>query len=175
MFVSDAIRQRREITNYQAKEIPDNLLEEIIESAYLSPTGNNLPSREFVVVKNREMLVHLAKTTPFMPWLTEAAAAIVVTGRPAVSKYWLQDASIACGFIWLSAVEKELGAAFGAVYHAEDEAESERRESHVRDALGIPEDRRIVAIIGLGYPAEIPAPKKHVAKEDIVYYEKFQN
>ncbi|BAQ08772.1 nitroreductase family protein [Sporosarcina sp. FSL W7-1349] len=174
MLVSEAIRQRREITKYQAKEIPNNVLEEIIESAYLSPTGNNLPSREFIVVQKREMLDHLAKTTPFVPWLTETTAAIVITGRPDVSKYWLQDASIACGFIWLSAVEQGLGAAFGAVYHSEDELESERRESHVRDALHLPGDRRVVAIIGLGYPAEIPAPKKHVAKEAIVFYENFQ-
>ena len=75
-------------------------------------------------VTNPEMLQHLAHATPFVPWLAEAAAAIVITGRADISKYWLQDASIASGFIWLSSTELGLGSAFGAIYHAEDADES---------------------------------------------------
>ena len=71
---------------------------------------------------------HLSKATPFVPWLAESAAAIVITGRPDVSKYWPQDASIASGFIWLSITELGLGAAFGAIYHAEDANESSQTE-----------------------------------------------
>ncbi|WP_245671364.1 hypothetical protein [Pseudobacillus wudalianchiensis] len=41
-------------------------------------------------------------------------------GRPSISKYWLQDASIASAFIWLAAEEEGLGGAFGAIYHSED-------------------------------------------------------
>ncbi len=63
-----------------------------MNSAYLAPAGNNLPSREFIAITNQEMLQHLTHATPFVPWLAEATAAIVITGRPDISKYWLQDA-----------------------------------------------------------------------------------
>jgi nitroreductase len=150
-------------------------LEQLLEAAYLAPAGNNLPSREFILIKKQEMLQHLAQATPYVPWLTEAAAAIVITGCPKVSKYWLQDASIASGFIWLSATELGLGAAFGAIYHAEDETESRKREDYVREALVIPSDRRVVAILGLGYPKEEPPAKQLVSRESVISYDMFES
>ncbi len=173
MNVFEAIQQRREITRFQNKAIEPNILEQLLDAGYLAPAGNNLPSREFILVTDRSMLMHLEQTTPFMPWLKEANAAIVVTGRPDISKYWVQDASIACAFIWLAATECGIGTGFGAVYHAHDPEESERREEYVRHALNIPADRRVLAILGFGYAAEEPKPKKHLPREEIVFYETF--
>jgi nitroreductase len=175
MDVFETIQKRREITKFLDKKIDKEQLEQILNAGYLAPTGNNLPSREFILVQKREMLMHLAKATPFVPWLESAMAAIVVTGRPDISKYWLQDASIASGFIWLSATELGLGSAFGAIYHAEDAAQSEKRENYVRDALSIPQDRRIIAILGLGYPEKLPQEKAQLPREDIIHYDKFHN
>ncbi|WP_404332993.1 nitroreductase family protein [Mesobacillus maritimus] len=174
MNVMDAIQNRREITHYQDKKVPPEDLELIINAGYLAPSGNNLPSKEFVLVTNPNMLIHLSQTTSYVPWLSTATAAIVVLGRPDVSKYWLQDTSIACGFVWLEAVERGVGAAFGAVYHAEDARESTRREEYVRKALGIPHDRCVVAILGLGYPAKEPEAKVLLPRETIVHYESFK-
>ncbi|WP_025728976.1 nitroreductase family protein [Heyndrickxia ginsengihumi] len=174
MNVKETIRQRREITHYLEKPISEEELQQLLNAGYLSPTGNNLPPREFVLITNRAMLEHLALSTPFVPWLAEAQAAIVITGRPSVSKYWLQDASIACGFVWLQATDLGIGCAFGAIYNAEDQAEAEKREDYVRVALHIPDDRRIVAILGFGYPAEMPPAKKQIQKESSIHVEKFE-
>jgi nitroreductase len=175
MNVFEAIESRREITHFLDRPIPEEHLEQLLNSGYLAPTGNNLPSREFILVSNRETLKHLAQATPFVSWLKEASAAIVITGCPEVSKYWLQDASIASGFIWLSATPLGVGTAFGAIYHAYDTNESERRESYVRKKLAIPENRRIVAILGLGYPGENPSAKQPLPRESIVHYDQFGN
>lgn len=173
MDVFQAIKERREITSFLDKPIEKEVLDKVIDAGYFAPTGNNLPSKDLIAVTNRDSLDVLADTTPYTKWLKEAQAAIVVTGRPDISKYWLQDASIACAFIWLEAVEVGLGSAFGAVYHSEDQKESEKRESHVRNVLSIPDDRRIVAVLGLGYPSKSPESKKHNPREKIVSYEKF--
>ncbi|MEK3909553.1 nitroreductase family protein [Oceanobacillus sp. FSL K6-0127] len=173
MDVFQAIQERREITAYVNRCIPNEVLEKVVDAGYYAPSGNNLPSKSLIVVRNRSTLDSLAATTPYMKWLKEAQAAIVVTGKPQTSKYWLQDASIACAFIWLEAVEVGLGAAFGAVYHSEDENESIDRENHVRKLLSIPEEHRIVAILGMGYPQEALKPKKHLAREEIVHYDTF--
>lgn len=175
MNVMEAIEKRREITKYQKKPIEKEKLEKLLNAGYFAPAGNNLPSREFILVTKRDALQHLAQSTPFVPWLADAAAAIIVTGRPDISKYWLQDASIASGFIWLTAADLNIGAAFGAVYHAEDAVESKRREDFVRNALSIPADRRVIAILGLGYPEQEPAVKKLPARQSIVYYDQFNS
>jgi len=173
MDVFQAIQSRREITSYTDQPIPADVLRKIVDAGYYAPTGNNLPSKALIVVREQDSLSKLSQTTPYMNWLTDAQAAIVITAKPDVSKYWIQDASIASAFIWLEIVEAGLGAAFGAVYHYEDEQESRRRENHVRQVLGIPDQHRIVAILGFGYPKEIPDPKKHVPREKIVYYEQY--
>ena len=100
------------------------------------------------------MLDHLANTIPYVQWLKQANYAIVITGRPSISKYWLQDSSIASEFIWLAAVNAGLGCAFGAVFNDVDEIESKQRETYVKEALNIPDDRRVLAILGLGYAKE---------------------
>lgn len=171
MDVIQAIKGRREITSFKEEKVSKEELDKVVEAGYLAPTGNNLPSREFIVVSKREMLDQLANTTPFMPWLKEATGAVVITGRPIVSKYWIQDASIASGFMWLRATELGLGVGFGAVYHHEDATESERREKWVRDLLHLPSDRRVIAILGLGYTKQLPKQKTLLAKSEIIYYD----
>lgn len=173
MDVLAAIEKRREITQFKPDPIPPEVMEKLMQALYLAPSGNNLPSREFIVVTGKAMLLELAPTTPYMKWLEQAAAAVVVIADPQVSKYWLQDASIAGAFLWLTAVSAGLGAAWGAVYHSEDEAESLRRERYVRERLAIPESYRVVAILGLGYPAVEPPPKTLMPKEQVLHREKY--
>jgi nitroreductase len=173
MDVFKAIQERREITKFDSRPIPIDILEQVVDAGLFAPTGNHLPSKHLTVIRDRQMLDQLAETTPYMKWLKEAQAGIVVTAKPAVSKYWLQDASFACAFIWLEAVEVGLGSAFGAVYHSEDEEESQMREGYVQNLLNIPEENRVVAVLGLGYPAMTPKPKSHVPREQVVFYEKF--
>jgi len=173
MDVFKAIQDRREITKFESKPIPEAILEKVVDAGLFAPSGNNLPSKNMIVVEDRDMLNKLAETTPYMKWLKEAQAGIVVTGKPDVSKYWLQDASFACAFIWLEAVEVGLGSAFGAVYHSEDVEESKKREGYVRELINLPKEQRVVAVLGLGYPAMAPRPKEHVPREEVIFYEKF--
>ncbi|WP_087973238.1 nitroreductase family protein [Oceanobacillus rekensis] len=175
MDVYQAIQARREITKYKNTKVADDILTKVVDAGVYAPTGNNMPSKNLIVVKKRSTLDQLAETTPYMKWLKEAQAAIVVTGKPGVSKYWLQDASFACAYIWLEAVEVDLGSAFGAIYNAEDEEESVKRENYARNLLEIPEECRVVAALGLGYPNETPKPKKHVPREEVVFVEKFKS
>lgn len=174
MDVLQAIEKRREITQFKTDPIPQELLDKLVQSLYLAPAGNNLPSREFICITNRDMLRALTPTTPYMKWLEHAAAGIVIIGSPEVSKYWLQDASIAGGYLWITAVSQGLGAAWGAVYHSEDTEESLKREDFVREKLDIPGDVRVVAIIGLGYPAVQPPAKEMYPLQRVLHQEQYE-
>ncbi len=171
--VLSAIQQRREITQFKKEPIPQELLDQLVQALYLAPAGNNLPSREFVLVTERAMLDQLSATTPYMKWLLHAGAGVAIVGNESLSKYWLQDASIAGAFLWLTATSLGLGAAWGAVYHSEDTEESRRRESYVRSLLGVPDSLRVVAVIGLGYPAVAPPPKEMYPLERVLHREAY--
>jgi nitroreductase len=175
MDVLSIIERRREITRFKADPIPDQLLEKLARALYLSPSGNNLPSREFILVTDRQMLLLLSPTTPYMKWLEHAAAGVVIIGNDQLSKYWLQDASLAGGYLWLTATSLGLGAAWGAVYHSEDKEESSKRENFVRDFMQIPDNLRVVAIIGLGYPDVEPEPKQLYPLEAVFHREVYKN
>jgi uncharacterized protein YeaO (DUF488 family)/nitroreductase len=173
MNVISTMERRREITKFKEFPIPDELLEKLVHALYLSPSGNNLPSREFVLITNRPTLIQLSLTTPYMKWLDHAAAGVVIIGNDQISKYWLQDASIAGGYLWLAATSLGLGAAWGAVYHAEDSEESMSRENYVRSLLQIPVNLRVVAIIGLGYPDIEPQPKQMYPLKTVYHREAY--
>ncbi|GIM47901.1 NAD(P)H nitroreductase [Collibacillus ludicampi] len=175
MDVLSAIEKRREITQFKPDPIPEHLLEQIIRSAYLAPSGNNLPSREFILVTDPQKLQALKHTTPYMQWLENVKAAVVIVSDQALSKYWLQDASIAGGFLWLTAVSLGLGAAWGVVYHSENPQESEKRERYAREQLAIPEHLRVVAIIGLGWPDKKPGSKEMYPLELVFHRELYSS
>jgi nitroreductase len=174
MNVVDVIAKRREITKFTNVPISNEVLNELIQALYLSPAGNNLPSREFILITNKVMLSQLSTTTPYMKWLEHAAAAFVIIGNEQLSKYWLQDASIAGGYLWLAATSLQLGAAWGAVYHSEDNTESKTRESYVQGLLHIPNELRVVAIIGLGYPEVEPQPKTMYGLETVLHHDRYE-
>lgn len=173
MKVIEAIERRREITRFRPDPLPEALLKTLLHALHLAPTGNNAVSREFVVVRNRTCLDALSQTTPYMVWLREAALGVVIVADPQISKYWLQDATLAGGFLWLAAVEQELGMAWGAVYHSEEAAESVRREDYVRHQLAIPSGKRVVAILGIGYPSVQPPPKQLHPKDAVLHFETY--
>lgn len=173
MKVIEAIERRRETGRFQSKALPEETVQLLAHVLQLAPTGNNALSREFILVRDSTRLQTLAETTPYMAWLREAALGVVIVANPMVSKYWLQDATLAGGFLWLAAVEQGLGMAWGAVYHSEDAVESARREGHARQVLHIPSEQRVVAILGIGYPAVEPAPKKLHPRSAVIHFESF--
>lgn len=155
MHVLEAIHQRREITHFRPDPLPPEIQSQLENALFLAPTGNNTLSRRFIWVRSRARLDQLSQTTPYMPWLREAAMAVVVLAEPAASKYWLQDATLAGAFLWLAAVDLGVGMAWGALYPSEDAEESRRREEYVRRLLHIPEQFRVIAIWGLGWLKEV--------------------
>jgi len=168
--VTEAIRQRRSIKTFHEREIPADILKQLLDAAYLAPTGGNYPSREFLVVSNREQLVKLSQAHAHCPFLASAAAAVALLGKPAQSRYWVEDCGVAGAHIWLSAVSLGLGAAWAAMYQSDNEPESTRREQYCRDVLGLPANLRVVGVLALGYPAAIPHPKPRPAYDAVVHW-----
>ena len=60
--VSETLKMRVSIRNYNDQPIPDEMLREIINSARRSPTSSNMQAYSFVVVRNPETKKILAES-----------------------------------------------------------------------------------------------------------------
>ena len=54
MDVKEAISKRRSIRKYQRKEVPLDLIRELIDAARLAPSGSNAQPCRYYIVKDNE-------------------------------------------------------------------------------------------------------------------------
>ena len=123
--VFEAVRTVLAVREFQDKPIPDDVLGRIVEAAHLSASASNRQPWHFVLVTERDSLREMGKLIASGPYVSGAAAAVVVAYEKA-NPLGLSDASRAIqsmvlaawaegvgsnwtGFAGLDAVRKEFG------------------------------------------------------------------
>lgn len=166
MSFLDLAKKRRSIRKYKPDPIPPETLEYILEAARLAPSWKNLQCWRYIVVTNPDK----RRAVSTRDWVAEAPVIIVGCADPELSgtrynqQYYLLDMGISMEHIILAASEKGLGTCWiGGQYD----------EVAIKEALGIPDETRVVALTPIGYPAETPKPKDRKPLDEIVSYEKW--
>lgn len=168
MDVYDAIRTRKSVRAYQNREVPNKMLERVLDAARLAPSANNFQEWRFVVVRDRETREKLVEAACRQTFVAQAPVVlaccaetknhVMTCGQPC----YPIDVAIAIDHITLCAAAEGLGTCWiGAFY-----------EDEVKRILGIPPAIRVVALLSLGYPQD-PAPvrKNRLTLEQIVCHE----
>jgi nitroreductase len=172
MDVEDAIRKRRSIRRFKSKDLPEGMVEKLIELANMAPSAGNLQARDFIVVRDRETKDALTAAALDQGFISQAPVDIVVCanmerighyGDRGRSLYTLQDVAAAVQNILLAAVSEGLGTVWVGAFD----------EHKVAEILGVPEHIRPVAIIPIGYPDQDPRERPKVPLEELVHYEKW--
>ncbi|MCD6373824.1 MAG: nitroreductase family protein [Thermococcus sp.] len=153
----EVLRKRRSVRRFQDKPVPREIIEKLLEAAFLSPSSFNKRPWHFIVVDEEEKLLALSKAKLGAAGLATAPLAIVVTADGSRSDVWVEDASIAAEHIQLAALDLGLGAFWVQIRNRMHD-ESKSAEDYVRELLKIPENYRVLCIIGVGYPAEKKEP-----------------
>ncbi len=169
--VFEAIRRRRAVRRYLPRPVERDDVYRILDAANRAPSAMNRQQWEFLVVtgeKIREMgesfhavMKDYAQNVPaaaredllrFALTYGGAPAAIVVltdaAGTPNLRKANLESASAAMENLLLAATALGLGTCW-MTGPLQDEAT-------LRNILAIPDDKELVAVTPLGYPAETP-------------------
>ncbi|MFH1728554.1 MAG: nitroreductase family protein [Pseudomonadota bacterium] len=180
--VLSAIKNRRSIRKYRAKEVSADQIRCLLESARLAPSGNNTQPWRFIVVKDKEMIQKLADLSHNQQWMTSAPVIIacIADMRSRVTddievkvdendssnnlKKIIRDTSIAIEHIVLQAEELGLSTCWIA-WFTQDE---------IRPLLEIPKDKYLVALLTVGYKDQDPEPRPRHEFENIVFYEKWE-
>ncbi len=161
MDTLEAIRSRRSIRRYTDEAVPKADLETIVDAGRLAATGSNRQPWDFVVVTDRPAIAGLKVAGA---WIETAGAVIVVVMDPA-SRWWIEDGAAAIENMLLASTALGYGSCWV-------EGDALPHEETIKSLLGIPSDRRVMALIPIGIPAERPQPKKKPL-EQVLHWEKY--
>ena len=148
---------RYSVRGYQARPVPDELLDRVLESARLAPSAVNKQPWKFVVVRSEEAKNRL-RACYDREWFATAPAYIVVCGdhstswkRPADGKDHCDiDVAIATEHITLSAASLGLGTCWVCNFDAVG----------CKAMLGLSDSWEPCVIIPIGFPATDSVPLK---------------
>ncbi len=173
MNLMELMYNRRSIRRFKPDIIPDEIIYEFIRAAVSAPSAGNVQPWEFIVVKDRESKISLAKAAYSQMFIAEAPIVIVVCanlfeasrayGDRGVNLYCIQDTAAAIENMILYAYSKGIGSCWVGAF-------SERTVSKI---LSLPDFIRPVAIIPLGYPAETPEKPSRKPLSSVIHFNSF--
>lgn len=171
----DLLRKRRSIRAYQKKKVEESKIEALVKAALLSPTAKNIRPWEFIVVTDELLLEKLSKAkVTGGSFLKDAPLGIIVIGDSSESNVWIEDTAIASTIIHLMAESLDLGSCWIQIRERQHNEEVSSEE-FVKNLFELPEDKRVEAIISIGYPAEEKAAyKDEDLRYDKVYINKYK-
>lgn len=174
MEVFESIISRRSVRNYEKKDVPNELIGQILEAAVNAPSAGNMQPWEFIVVKDIEIKRELASAALRQRHVSEAPVVIVVCANPEKSAdkygergkslYCIQDTAAAIENMLLTANSLGLGTCWVGAFD----------EDSIKNILGIPQKLKPVALITVGFPREFEKPTKtlRIPFENITFIDK---
>jgi nitroreductase len=170
----DLLKNRRAVRNYQDKDVPLDLLMEIIQDACLAPSGGNRQSWRFIVVNDRGTIGRLSQESrtnlvadldnDSASWAKRyeaglrnsefnvfynAPSLVIVCGDKRSHSVEV-DCALAASYFMLSAAARGLGTCWV-------DLGAHIRDPKLLEEIGLTDDLAIVAPIIVGYPKAIPA------------------
>jgi nitroreductase len=163
MQAIEAMKIRRSIRTYTAQPVERKIIEEIVDCARLAPTAMNDQPWEFVVITEKSALAGIPPMLGHAEYIANAAFAVLVLSRE--TQYFVEDCSAATENLLIAAAAHGLGSCWVA-------GTQQAYAPAVAKAFGAPEDRKLIAIVSFGYPAESPVIEKRALAE-VLHWEKF--
>ena len=168
-MVLEAIKKRQSVRSYQDKEIPEEILQQILEAGRLAPSAKNTQSWKFIVVKDKDLRKKLVPACKNQEFVGEAS--VVIAGCGTNPDYVMSngehaysiDLAIALDHMSLEATSLGLGTCWiGAFY-----------QDQVKEILGVPEGVRITSLMPLGYPEKLGTKTERKPLSEIICYDKY--
>jgi nitroreductase len=162
----DFIFSRRSIRKYQDKEVPEEMITDLLEAAMAAPSARAKDPWHFIVMRSRETINKITKILPNGKMLREAPIAFIVCGdinkaHRQEESYMLQDLSAAVENILIAANTLGLGACWLGVHPRED------RQSGIRQLFDLPDHIIPMCGIAIGWPAEQPESRTRYRQERV--------
>jgi nitroreductase len=163
----EAIMNRRSVRAYTNAPVPDEMVQDILESGRWAPSGSNIQPWLFCVVKDGTRLKNIAAFSPGMMSVPPLAIIICTDkelaferagafGRDELS---VMDASMAAENMMIAATALGLGICVLKSFNADGIARILKTPEHIRPEF----------ILTVGFPEKNPPAPKKKALADIVF------
>jgi len=162
--------QRISVRGYRPDPVPDQILQEILDTARMAPSAANRQPWHVVVLRDESRRRAVYSAYP-RDWLLTAPVLLVVCVEPSAA--WVRsedqwnaaegDGAIFMTHLILAAAEHGLGTCWIAAF-------SPRR---LREVLQLPSHIVPLAITPLGYPADSGRPKQRKPLDAIMHWEQW--
>lgn len=182
----ESLKQRRTIRKYQSKDIPDDLLNDLLETAFRASTVGNMQAYSVVVTRDAMRKARLAPAHFNQPMVQEAPVVLTFCidlhrftrwcecrqARPGYGNLeWFMngaiDALLVAQTFCIAAEAKGLGICYlGTTTYT---------PGQIIDTLELPKLVFPIATVTLGWPAEHPAQVDRLPLEAIVHSETYHD
>lgn len=180
----ESIKNRKTIRQYQATDVPDELLNELLETAFRAPTMGNMQLYSVVVTRDKAMKEKLSPIHFDQPMVKGAPVVLTFCADYNRATKWCQQRQAVPGYdnflsfmnaatdallvtqnFTVLAEERGLGTCFlgTTLYNA----------GAIIDALNLPKLVIPVATLTVGYPAESPALSDRLPLDGIIHQETY--
>lgn len=169
MEFSEVIKNRYSCKKYSDKQVPADVLEQILEAGRLAPTAKNLQEHKIYVLTSPEDLALVDEITPcrygaptVLAVTFDTTNVFVYPGEERDSG--VEDASIVATHLSLAATNAGVDNCWLNFF---DPAKA-------KEALGLPENEEVLMLLDLGYASEGTGPlpnhvKRKPLSETVVY------
>lgn len=163
---------RRSVRNFTEQSIDDRILDVILKTGYYAPSGHNMQTWRFTVLKSQEKIRQLKEITRDKAierkvhfYGFENPKILVLVSNDRRNKNGVQDASCAAENMMLAAQSYGIGSVWlNPLMTLSDEPEIRK----LLDSYQVPRQHIVWAMVALGYPK---APGKLLAKkENVVHF-----
>lgn len=162
MDVETAILARRSVRKYEKREIPAEVLEQLLEVARQAPSSSNKQRFHIVVVMDEELKGRLVPVCGGQKFVADCSAFLVGV-TDAGADYHTIDITIALDHLSLRAVELGLGTCWIGDFDPQG----------MKEILKIPLDKEIQICMTLGYPRTVPEARTRKKLADLFHRDRW--
>jgi len=170
---SELLKKRRAVRDYEDKEVPLNILMQIINESCLAPSSSNRQPWHFILINNKDVIKRLSdeskrnllldlERNPASPSSNyeailrdkhfnvfyNAPCLVFIVGPRELLSIQV-DCALAASYFMFSACAKGLGTCWIGLGRF-------IKDPEILKLIGMPDDHQIVAPIIIGYPKNIP-------------------
>ena len=153
------IKTRRSIRSYERTEIPEEVLEMILEAGRWTPSASNRQPWEFIVIKDKDILKDIATNAMYGNFVKRAPIAVAIVGKKEISPNWyVIDTSLVSMNMMLMAWSLGIGTCWiGSM---------DRKKA--KELLSLTEDDYLLTILPFGYiKGSVPKPSLRKSLDEI--------